>query len=729
MSAGVEAREEAEIVVVGAGPSGSAAAAVLGELGHEVLLVDKDEFPREKPCGDGLMHPAVAAAQQLGLAGLIEAQPEIEAARIVVAHRRQELTLLTATPGRPQPRCIARAEFDAALLEGARQRGARFLQARVESFEENGRTRLLATGSEGERFEIRAGTVVAADGATSRLRRVVAGSASAPLAYAVRQYFVSGQPLDPVFDFYLPLEIDGAVLSGYGWVFPVGEHLANVGVGFYRDGNGSAPPLTRVLEAFVEELRLKAGRRFGDLREDGEPYGSPVGIRPHIEVSDRESIAFCGDAAGTTHALTGEGIAFAMRGGEAVARELHRRGRNGHRDAAGARKPVLPRLFPQLGVDISMLDRTWTREMSKGASGPSGKAPRPFLAAVKQLLGESAYATGTEATPAWSALASLGTNLAAALERADERLLDELSTPLPFVKEVVYRSIGAHLGPIYAAAAIGSSAGKERQPPEAALDAAVAAECVGVLPELLTMLVDRASSKTLRVNNAFAILAADFAATRAMRAASRLGAAGVAALSLACQRGCDGGMRDSQHRFAPNRPVDDWFQAAQETAGAAAVLATQLGSIAAGVEAAPAAEYGVELGVAIRLAEEIADLTVGPEAHPGKEGADLRRGIYPLPVLYAIEEDPQLPQLLAQHTAEDGRTGELTAAVERSGGIERALEECSRRAGAAAAIAAGLGGDRGEALAALATAPERYLDVRLGGAVRSGGAFEAAGAV
>jgi menaquinone-9 beta-reductase len=725
MSAGSEVRDEAEIVVVGAGPSGTA---TLADPSHDVLLVDKDEFPREKPCGDGLMHPAVAAAEQLGLADLIESQPEIEAARIVVGHRRQELTRLVATPGRPRPRCIARSDFDAALLDGARRRGARFLQARVEGCEENGQRRLLAVGDDGEHFEIRAGTVVAADGATSRLRRVVAGSSSPPMAYAVRQYFASRQPLDPIFDFYVPLEIDGRVLSGYGWVFPVGEHLANVGIGFYRDRHGRTPPLTRVLEAFVEELRLKAGRRFGDLEERGEPYGSPLGIRSSVEVSDRDGVVFSGDAAGTTHALTGEGIAFAMRGGRAVAQALHGRGRNGNRAATGTAGAVLPRLFPQLGVDISMLDRTWTREMSKGASGSSGKAPRPFLGAVKQLLGESAYETGARPTPAWSALEALSPALAHALEETNERLLDELSTPLPFVKEVVYRSISSHLGPIYAAATIAATGKEGDRLPETALDAALAAECVAVLPELLTMLVDRAGSKTLRINNAFAILAADFTATRAMRAAARLGADGASALSLACEQGCEGGMRDSASRFAPNRLAENWFQAARETAGAAAVLATQLGSIAGG-EDAPPAEYGVELGIAIRLAEEIVDLTVGPEAHPGKEGSDLRRGIYPLPVLFAIEADPRLPQLLAQHTAEDGRTAEIIAAVERGGGVERALAECDRRAEAAAAVAAEVGGRRGEVLGALARVPGGYLDARARGAERSSGSIEAAGAV
>jgi menaquinone-9 beta-reductase len=694
-----EVRDEAEIAVVGAGPTGSTAAAVLAEQGHDVLLLDKDEFPREKPCGDGLMHPAVAAAERLGLTELIGSRPKIEAARIVVAHRRHETTRLTSSPGRPHPRCIGRADFDAALLGSARAAGARFRRARVEGYDHNGvGRRLLAVDERGEHLVVRAGTVVAADGATSRLRRVT-GAPSAPQAYAVRQYFVSQQPLDQVFDFFVPLEMDGRVLSGYGWVFPLDQHLANVGVGFYRDPRGEDPPLTTVLEAFVAELRLKA--RYGDLEAEGRPYGSPLGIRSAVEVAAVDGLNFAGDAAGTTHALTGEGIAFAMRGGEAVARALHARGRNG-------RRATLPALFPQLGVDTGMLNRTWTREMSKGSSGPTGSASKPFLGRIKQLVGESAYETGAEATPAWNRLHDQDPALAADLEAANARLMEELSTPLPFVKEVVHRSIRSHLGPIYAAIALGSTGIEGGRLPAAALDAAVASECVAVLPELLTMLVDRAGSKTLRVNNAFAILSADFAATRAMKAAARVGSEGALAISLACQRGCEGGMRDSSTRFAPNRVAESWFQAARETAGSAAVLATRLGAILAG-EDPPSSSYGIDLGIAIRLAEEIVDLTVGPEAHPGREGADLRRGIYSLPVLYAIEADSQLPQLLARHTAEEVPAADVVKAVRESGGVERALAEAETRVEAAAAIAERLPGRRGEVLTALARVPADYL--------------------
>jgi geranylgeranyl reductase family protein len=700
---------------VGGGPSGSMTAAALAELGHDVLVIDKDRFPREKPCGDGLMHPAVAAAERMDLGDLIESRQEIEAARVVVSHLRQDLTRLVSAPGRPQPRCIVRSDFDAALLTAAQDRGARFLHARVDGLEAGDDRRLVAF-ADGEALAVRAGTIVAADGATSRIRRATSARPSRPMVYAVRQYFLSEQPLDPVFDFYVPLEVDGRVLSGYGWVFPIDLHTANIGVGFYRDARGGAPPLTHALSTFVAELRTKAAHRFGNLKEISEPFGSPLGIRGRIEGAGASGIVFAGDAAGTTHAVTGEGIAFAMRGGEAVARVVHAHlKRKGHASVAASAEAALWRPFPQLGVDISMLRRAWALEMNKGASGPTGSGSRPFLVAVKRMMGESAYETGAAETPAWRALKAHSPHLAECLERANDALLDSLSTRLPFVAEVIHRSTRSHLGPMYAAVTLAAASRDGPPLPDAVLEAAVAAETVAILPELLTMLVDRARSKTLRVNNAFAILTADFAATRALTAAAKLGAPAASALALACQQGCEGGMRDAETRFAPDRTVESWFRAAGETAGAAAIFATQLGAIVRGeppTAADPLRQYAIELGIAIRLAEGIVDLTVGDDMQPGSEGGDLRRGIYSLPVLYAIEAERHLPRLLAQHTSEDGDCTEIIAAVRESGGLDRAVRECARRSEAARSLAQGMPGCAGETLAVLAAAPADYLASR-----------------
>jgi flavin-dependent dehydrogenase len=245
------------VVVVGGGPAGSTAAAVLAELGHEVLLIDKARFPRKKPCGDSIMPPAVAVARRLGLGELIDSSLTIESARVVFDHRRQTNTSFLGS-AESLPCCITRDVFDAALLRAATERGVDYLHARVESVEPGETVQRLSAVAQAKSVDVRGHVVIAADGATSRLRRLSGGRAIRPGAYAIRQYFRTEKPLQPVLHMDFPLELDGQALAGYGWVFPIRENQANVGVGFLRFPHTALPSLRQILRAYVADLETKA---------------------------------------------------------------------------------------------------------------------------------------------------------------------------------------------------------------------------------------------------------------------------------------------------------------------------------------------------------------------------------------------------------------------------------------------------------------------------------------
>ena len=175
-------------------------------------------------------------------------------------------------------------------------------------------------------------------------------------------------------------------------------------------------------------------------------------------------------------------------------------------------------------------------------------------------------------------------------------------------------------------------------------------------------------------------------------------------------------MRDTAARFAADRTAENWFEAAKETTGAAMALAAQFGAMVRGENGAAAErlrQFGLELGVAVRLAEEIVDLTVGDCIRPSQERTALNRGIYPLPVLYAIEVEPSLPRLLALHTAEQNSAAEIIAVVRQSGALERAIAECADRVDTAQSLAEAQTGDDGEALSRLAAAPASYVASRV----------------
>jgi geranylgeranyl pyrophosphate synthase len=209
------------------------------------------------------------------------------------------------------------------------------------------------------------------------------------------------------------------------------------------------------------------------------------------------------------------------------------------------------------------------------------------------------------------------------------------------------------------------------------------------------------------------VLTGDFAATRALLAAAKLGPVAVAALAHACRNGCQGGMRDSASRFAADREIESWLAAARETAGSATVLAAQLGALVGVGDPAPEEalrRFGLELGTAIRLAEEIVDLTVDDDIEGASAGAKLQRGIYSLPVLYAIEAEPSLPRLLARHGAEQNGAEEILATIRESSALERAVKECAERSATARSLAQDWGSD---ALATLAAAPGDYVASQL----------------
>jgi flavin-dependent dehydrogenase len=120
--------EEHDVIIVGAGPGGSATAAWLAESGLNVLVVDKAEFPRDKTCGDALSPMAVDSLARLGLAAELErmAQP-VSGMRFAAPGARTLQASLPAHDAYPaQGWIIPRLELDAALLAAAQQRGATF---------------------------------------------------------------------------------------------------------------------------------------------------------------------------------------------------------------------------------------------------------------------------------------------------------------------------------------------------------------------------------------------------------------------------------------------------------------------------------------------------------------------------------------------------------------------------------------------------------------------------
>ena len=158
---------ETEILIVGAGPSGAAAAVQLGQLGiKDVLLVDRDRFPRDKTCGSGLSPTALHVAEALGIGPELRERANPVLTVRIVTPAGDELRV----PANSAAVILLRKEFDGLLVERARSLGVRFRDGyRVtEAIEENGRV-VGVRGLEGS--EIRARWTLFADGAHSLFTR------------------------------------------------------------------------------------------------------------------------------------------------------------------------------------------------------------------------------------------------------------------------------------------------------------------------------------------------------------------------------------------------------------------------------------------------------------------------------------------------------------------------------------------------------------------------------
>lgn len=316
----------ADVVVIGAGPAGSAAATLLARAGRDVVVIDKATFPRDKCCGDGLTTLALRELEHLGLSpASVPSWHVVDAAWVrSPSGRVVRFPVPSEVEGAGQFSVVApRLELDAALVELARVAGATVLDGHgVEA---------IATTVDGvvvtptDAGPIAATAVVAADGMWSPTRRLLGAAEPGYLGewHAIRQYFdgVTGHGADRLWVWF-----DTDLLPGYAWSFPLGDGRANVGFGILRGG----PVRTKDMKALWPDLlaRPHVVEALGPDATPAAPHRAwPIPARVDHAVLARGAVLFAGDAAMATDALTGEGIGQALLTGrlaaEAIVAEGH----------------------------------------------------------------------------------------------------------------------------------------------------------------------------------------------------------------------------------------------------------------------------------------------------------------------------------------------------------------------------------------------------------------------
>jgi geranylgeranyl reductase family protein len=322
----VAAQQDADVIVVGAGPGGSATAHALAQSGLDVLLLEKTSFPREKVCGDGLTPRAVKSLVDMGI-DTSEANGFIRnrGLRILGGGVRLELEWpeLATYPnyGLVRPRL----DFDDLLAQNAQKSGARLqtLTQVTGPVVENGRVVGVEAkvGPEKTPTTYRAPITVACDGVSARLAiaQGIQKRDDRPMGVAVRRYYESPRHNDDMLESWLELRTpEGDLLPGYGWVFGVGDGTSNVGLGIlnttkaWQDTNYKAL-MTRWTSAMPSEWQFDEEHARGPIRGAALPMG--FNRTPHY----RDGLVLVGDAAGAVNPFNGEGIAYAMESGRLAA--------------------------------------------------------------------------------------------------------------------------------------------------------------------------------------------------------------------------------------------------------------------------------------------------------------------------------------------------------------------------------------------------------------------------
>jgi geranylgeranyl reductase family protein len=312
-----------DVLVVGAGPAGSAAAAWAARDGRDVVLADAATFPRDKTCGDGLTPRAVAELDRLDLGEWVRGHTVNRGLR---AHGFGQ-TLHLPWPGGTLPdhgSAVPRTELDdgirtAALKSGAGGvEGAKAVDARVEG----GRVRSVTFRRAGETFDVACERLVVADGVRSGLGKVLGRQWHQDTVYAVagRCYVDSERSDDPWISSHLELRgEDGEALPGYGWIFPLGGGQVNVGVGTLATTRRPADVAIRPL------MRHYTDARRADFGLGGEPRMPTSALLPMggaVSNVAGPNWALVGDAAACVNPLNGEGIDYGLETGRLVAAHL-----------------------------------------------------------------------------------------------------------------------------------------------------------------------------------------------------------------------------------------------------------------------------------------------------------------------------------------------------------------------------------------------------------------------
>ncbi len=296
-----------DVVVVGAGPAGCVSAIGLARAGLKTLLIDRAQFPREKVCGGCLNSDALGDLDRLGLATAISELGGFTIQRFLLAQRRTRATL-----NLPHGMAVSRRALDALLVQQAIANGSHFLPGqpvRIDRTDVQAETRQLLVGADGS-VAIQSRMVVLATGLSSE---VCVDEAELPVLAASASRIGMGTAATDYPSFYEPGTIYMAVgRSGYVGLTRVEDHSLNIAAALDLPRVRASKPAS-----VCREILKQAEFPISPEMLEGPWRGTASLTRNRPRVASHRLFAV-GDAASYIEPFTGEGMAWAIRGGCAV---------------------------------------------------------------------------------------------------------------------------------------------------------------------------------------------------------------------------------------------------------------------------------------------------------------------------------------------------------------------------------------------------------------------------
>lgn len=305
-----------DVLVIGAGPAGSAAGYWLARHGLDVVMVDKKTFPREKTCGDGLTPRAVKQLSDMGLAEPLEQFHRYEGLRATAHGRELELQWPTHPIYPQHGYVVRRRELDTMVARNAEAAGAQLLEGHeaLSPVLDRGFVRgATLSNKDGNTFDVSAKYVIVADGANSRFGRALGTFRTKewPYGTAIRTYWETPRHADPWIESALDVkDRNGNPLPGYGWIFPVGDGTVNIGVGLlstFRDFKSvnTTHLLNEYAHMVADKWEIDPDAPTQKATSGRIPMGGSVGPK------SGPTYLVVGDAAGSVNPFNGEGIDYA----------------------------------------------------------------------------------------------------------------------------------------------------------------------------------------------------------------------------------------------------------------------------------------------------------------------------------------------------------------------------------------------------------------------------------